>query len=99
MKVIWKYGKIYSMKLREDLYTLVQLLQRPKLLVYDIQSKHGVWDKRCLNGIKPLFRVYVGSVIHKLMDKRVEVNYSEAIIEMFENFQWIKSYSLQKCMG
>jgi len=38
MRIVWKYWKIYTMKLRDDLYTLGQLLKSPILLVYNIKD-------------------------------------------------------------
>jgi|GEM_PF-1105242 len=80
------------MKLRDNLYALCQLLKSPRLLVYDIKSEDGKWPRHCLHGIKPLFRAYVGTVVNKLMERTVEVDFSQDIINDFEDFTWIKPH-------
>jgi len=92
MRINWKYGKIYSMKLRDNLYTLCQLLSSPMVLIYDIKNKDGKWPKNCLNGINPLFRVYAGIVVGNLLEKRVDVDFSQDSINDFEDFNWIKPH-------
>jgi len=92
MKIVWKQGKIYSMKLRDNLYTLCQLLRSPRLLIYDIRNEEGKWTKYCLDGVKPLFRVYVGTAANKLIEKKFDIDFSQDIIDKFESFKWIKPY-------
>jgi hypothetical protein len=65
-RVVWKENGLVSIKLRDDLYTIGQMLVSPTVRFYDIASKDGVWKSVDLNNVKPLFQAYAFSVAKKL---------------------------------
>ncbi|QEM82660.1 hypothetical protein [Halomonas binhaiensis] len=93
-RVVWKVGDIVSIKLREDLYTLGQMLTNPAMRFYDISNSDGVWENVDLNTISPLFRVFVGKAINKdLVVEKVQV---KSVISSGKPYEphWIKPYTL-----
>ena len=63
------FGKndLVNIQLRDDLYTIGQMLVSPAMRFYDISNTDRIWNDIDLNNVKPLFRVYVGSVINKYL--------------------------------
>lgn len=66
-RVVWKENGLVSIKLRDDLYTIGQMLVSPSMRFYDIASKDGVWKSIDLNKLNPLFQVFVGQVVMQKM--------------------------------
>jgi hypothetical protein len=72
-RVVWKENALVSIKLRDDLYTIGQMLVSPSMRFYDIPSKDGIWKSVDLNYVKPLFQVFVGQVVmQKLVAEKVK---------------------------
>lgn len=93
-RIIWKVGDVVSIKLREDLYTLGQMLTSPVMRFYDISNSNGVWDSVDLNITPSLFRVFVGKAINKgLVVEKVQ---SRLVIPSDKPYEphWIKPYTL-----
>lgn len=62
-RIVWKENALVNIKLRENLYTIGQLLVSPIVRFYDIATKDGAWEAVDLNNVKPLFQVYIGQVV------------------------------------
>ena len=58
---------LVNIQLRDDLYTIGQMLISPVMRFYDISNTDGVWNDIDLNNVKLLFRVFVGRVINKYL--------------------------------
>ncbi len=54
-KVVWRDGDVYSVKLREDLYTLVQMRISPYLTFFGVSTRDGSWQGIDLNQATELF--------------------------------------------
>lgn len=93
-RVVWKVGDIVSIQLRDDLYTLGQMLTSPAMRFYDISNSNGVWENVDLNTVRPLFRVFVGKAINK--DLVVEKVQLKSVIPSEKPYEphWIKPYTL-----
>jgi hypothetical protein len=57
-RIVWEGNGLINIKLRDDLYTIGQMLVSPTVRFYDISSKDGVWKTVDLNNVKPLFQTY-----------------------------------------
>ena len=64
-RVVWQAHALVSIKLRDDLYTIGQMLASPTMKFFDIASKDGVWQAVDLNEVKPLFQGFIGQVVLK----------------------------------
>ena len=73
-RIIWKENDLVSLKLKDDLYTIGQLLDRPEMRFYNIKSIEDKWENIDLNDYEPLFKVYVGSkdVLPKLATGKIK---------------------------
>ena len=60
-RIIWTCGDLLNIKLRDDLYTIAQMLASPTMRFYDIRSSDGNWKNIDLNSIDHLFQVFVAS--------------------------------------
>ncbi len=65
-RIAWEENGLINIKLRDDLYTIGQMLISPTVRFYDIASKDGVWKAVDLNNVKPLFQAYALSASKKL---------------------------------
>lgn len=93
-RIVWKVGDLVSIKLREDLYTIGQMLTSPAMRFYDITSRDGIWENVNLNKVEPLFRVFVGRVINeKLIDAKIKDSTVIASSAPNEPY-WIAPYSI-----
>jgi len=71
-RIVWKKGDLVSLKLRDDLYTIGQMLTNPAMRFYNIKSADGNWVNIDLNKVEPLFRVFIGrEVLQKLVDRKI----------------------------
>ncbi len=93
-RIVWKHNHLVNIKLRDNLYTIGQMLNRPEMRFYDICNTSGMWKDINLNQVPILFRVFVASRVvlpnlatEKIKDKSVIPN-----IQSYNNY-WIKSYS------
>ncbi|MFC0181027.1 hypothetical protein [Thorsellia kenyensis] len=93
-RIIWKTGDLVNIKLRDNLYTIGQMLTSPAMRFYDISNADGVWESIDLNQVKPLFRVFVGNVIKKyLITEKIKVKTVVPSHKPYEPY-WIKTYTL-----
>ena len=92
-RVVWKKNDLVNIQLRDDLYTIGQMLVSPAMRFYDISNTDGIWNDIDLNNVKPLFRVYVGNVINKyLIHSKIK---SPTVIPSSEPYEryWIQPYT------
>lgn len=61
--IVWKEDALVNIKLRDDLYTIGQMLISPAMRFYDIVSKDDAWQSLDLNNVNPLFQVYIGQTV------------------------------------
>lgn len=92
-RIVWKVGDLVNIKLRDDLYTIGQMLTSPAMRFYDISNTDGVWKNIDLNEVTPLFRVFVGNVINKyLITEKIKEKLVIASNKPYEPY-WIHPYS------
>lgn len=93
-RVVWKKNDLVNIQLRDDLYTIGQMLISPAMRFYDISNIDGVWNDIDLNNVKPLFRVFVGRVINKyLIHSKIK---SPTVIPSSAPYEryWIRPYTI-----
>lgn len=91
-RIVWKKGDLVSLKLRDDLYTIGQMLTNPAMRFYNIKSTDGNWANIDLNDVEPLFRVLIGrEVLQKLVDSKISQGSVKPSAQPEERF-WIKPY-------
>jgi hypothetical protein len=72
-----KNNTFYSLKLKDNLYTLCYMIEDVIIQCFDIQSVDGLWDGSHMTTLKPLFRGYVGKSVSSLIDKELDsTNYT-----------------------
>ena len=64
-RVTWKENALISLKLRDDLFTIAQMLRSPFLRLFKISNKDGAWRNLDLNKVDALFCVIVGRVVQQ----------------------------------
>ena len=64
-RVTWKENALISLKLREDLFTIAQMLRLPFLRLFKVANNDGVWRNLDLNKVEILFCVMVGRVVRQ----------------------------------
>lgn len=87
----WQPGQHVVLKLREDLFTIAQMRNRPVMRFYDICSSEDSWDSPDLSQYRPLFQVFVGTVVHQRLAMRKIAIGTRCLIEL-PNY-WIRPYS------
>lgn len=94
-RIIWKENDLVSIKLRDDLYTIAQMLIRPEMRFYDIFSSDGVWKNIDLNKVNTLFKIFVASRV-VLPNLAVEKINQESVTPSHQPYEpyWIKPYTL-----
>lgn len=93
-RIVWKVDDLVNIKLRDDLYTIGQMLTSPTMRFYDIFNNDGVWENIDLNNVKPLFSVFVGRVINKyLIQNKIKSSTVIASSKPYEPY-WIAPYSI-----
>lgn len=93
-RIVWKVDDLVNIKLRDDLYTIGQMLTSPTMRFYDIFNNYGVWENIDLNNVKPLFSVFVGRVINKyLIQNKIKSSTVIASSKPYEPY-WIAPYSI-----
>lgn len=75
-RIIWEDNGLINIKLRDDLYTIGQMLISPTVRFYDIANKDVVWQSVDLNKVKVLFQAYAFAAtkrlaVGKIKDKSV----------------------------
>jgi hypothetical protein len=93
-RLCWKSDDLLNIKLRENLFTIAQMLTLPMMRFYDISNMDGQWENIDLNEIEPLCRVMVAS---RLIGKYLAQNKikNETVIPSHKPFErfWIKPYT------
>ncbi|ECA8972392.1 hypothetical protein ETB55_19030 [Salmonella enterica subsp. enterica serovar Omuna] len=93
-RIVWKVGDLVNIKLRDDLYTIGQMLTSPAMQFYDVSNDDGIWKNVDLNKTRPLFRVFVGNIINKyLVTEKISNKAVTPGVIPYEPY-WIKSYTL-----
>lgn len=94
-RIIWKENDLVSIKLRDDLYTIAQMLIRPEMRFYDIFNSDGVWQHIDLNKVNALFKVFVASrvVLPNLAVEKIKQGSVTQSHQPYEPY-WIKPYTL-----
>lgn len=62
-RITWKEGDVVSLKLRDDLYTVGQMIKNSVMRFYDVKSVNGIWSDLVLDDSKILFSGFVGKVV------------------------------------
>lgn len=89
-RVTWKHNAVVSLKLREGLYTLGQMLGQATMRFYKITNTDGCWTDVDLNEVEPLFTLFIGNVVlQNLVDKVVPANDAKPSLSPCERY-WIK---------
>ena len=79
-RVVWKDNGIVSLKLRDNLYTLGQMLGKANMRFFNITSIDGDWSDIDLNKVDPIFTLFIGKVVLQnlvdtnIKDKRIKPN-------------------------
>ncbi|MPS99494.1 MULTISPECIES: hypothetical protein [unclassified Pseudomonas] len=92
-RIVWKSGCFVVLKVRDGLYTVARMVGSAVLCVYDIFREEDFWGDIAWAEVKPLFYVFVGSVVQKKMVvRKIEV---EGVQEKFLVPQryWIDPYT------
>lgn len=64
MRAFWKKDGVVCLKLKENLYTLAQMVDESAYMrFYAISNHEDVWGKIDLNTVAPLFCVSVGNAL------------------------------------
>lgn len=91
-RVTWKENALITLKLRDDLFTIAQMLRSPYLKLFKISNKDGVWRNIDLNRVEVLFCVLVGQVVlQEMCEGKVK---DRSVISSSLPFQklWIRAY-------
>ena len=62
-RVTWKENALINLKLRDDLFTIAQMLRSPFLRLFKVSNKDGVWRSLDLNKVEVLFCVPIGQIV------------------------------------
>ncbi|ETS29881.1 hypothetical protein BB987_17160 [Photorhabdus temperata] len=92
-RIVWKSGDLINIKLRDNLYTIGQMLTSPAMRFYNTHNMDGIWRNVDLNDTTPLFCVFVGNTINKyLVQGKIK---DKSVIPSNEPYEpyWIKPYS------
>jgi hypothetical protein len=71
-RIAWEENGLINIKLRDDLYTIGQMLISPTVRFYDIFNKDGNWKSIDLNKVKPLFQAYAFGAAKKLAAGKIK---------------------------
>jgi hypothetical protein len=72
-RIVWKENALVSVKLRDDLYTIGQMLHRPYMRFFSTSNRDGLWTALDLNLVNVLFTVSIGSVVvQMLVDAKIK---------------------------
>jgi len=70
-RIVWKNGKVISLKLRDDLYTLVQMRENHYLQFFKISQPHDEWNGIDLSKVDTLFFQYAATCVFKGLASKV----------------------------
>ncbi len=65
-RIAWEQNGLINIRLRDDLYTIGQMLTSPAVRFYAISNKDGAWTNVDLNDVKPLFQAYAFGAVKRL---------------------------------
>ena len=91
-RVTWKENALICLKLRDNLFTIAQMLRSPFLRLFKVSNKDGVWRNLDLNEVEVLSCVLVGQVVlQQLCEGKVR---DRAVIPSSLPFQklWMRPY-------
>lgn len=72
-RITWKENDLVSLKLRDGLYTVAQMLVLPYMRFFKIKSEDGEWHDLDLNQAEPLTTLLVGKVVlQKLAEGKIK---------------------------
>lgn len=60
-KITWQEGKVLSLKLKDDLYTLVQMRKNYYLQFFDLTSAQNTWSDVDLRTVDTLFFIFTST--------------------------------------
>lgn len=89
-RIVWRENGLVSLKLRDGLFTIAQMLKSPYMRFFDVTSEDGRWRDLDLDRVKPLFTVLVGQVVlRKLVVAEVD---DESVVPSKAPFEtlWIR---------
>ncbi len=95
-RIIWKENTLVNIQLKDDLFTIGQLLFSPFMRLYKIKNTDGHWQNIDLNNVESLFCVTIGKVVlknlvkEKIVDKTVipsNASFEKYWIDVHLNFE------------
>ena len=90
-RIIWKNGDYISIQLDEKLFTIAQMRARPVMKFFNITSDSNDWNTIEWAQIKPLFQVFVGSIVQNELSTGKIKTANPRPLEL--PHYWIKPYS------
>ena len=93
-RVVWRAGDLLSIKLRDNLFTIAQMLGSPVMRFFDIFNATGVWKDIDLNTTPILFRVLVGRVINRHLIREKIKTQSVIPCSIPDESLWIDVYTI-----
>lgn len=91
-RVTWKENALISLKLRDDLFTIAQMLRSPYLRFFKVCNRDGVWRNLDLNKVEILFCVLIGQVVlQQLCEGKVKDRSITPSILPFQKL-WLNPY-------
>lgn len=72
-RITWKAGALIVIELENGLFTVAQMIANTIMRFYDIKSHNDDWENINWPEVKPLFQVFVGTVVQR--DLGVRKNY------------------------
>ncbi|CAI8969061.1 Immunity protein 26 [Pseudomonas chlororaphis] len=91
-RIVWKKGDVVSVKLRDDSFTLAQMLTSPVMRFYAVHNTDNVWEDVDLNHERILFSVFVGAVVLKSMVVDKVKNKTVVASGVLPGSTWIKPH-------
>jgi hypothetical protein len=68
-----KTGTLFSIKLKDDLYTICYAVDDAVRQCFDIKSADGTWDNEKPVELKSLFTVYAGKSLNSLINMKLNI--------------------------
>ncbi|NNA07974.1 hypothetical protein HBN65_14320 [Pseudomonas lundensis] len=92
-RITWKAGALIVIELENGLFTVAQMIANTIMRFYDIKSHNDDWENINWPEVKPLFLVFVGTVVQR--DLGVRKITIDSIATLHENIKlyWIKPYA------
>ncbi|NNA04989.1 hypothetical protein [Pseudomonas lundensis] len=92
-RITWKAGDLIVIELENGLFTVAQMIANTIMRFYDIKSHNDDWENINWPEVKPLFLVFVGTVVQR--DLGVRKITIDSIATLHENIKlyWIKPYT------